>query len=179
MHPLKTLVEEHKLVMKMLDALRALAVTVDRAGKIAPEKFDYAVKFLREFLDTYHWGKEERVFFAMLQARGISRRDRIVDVLLADHRQGREYISAIAAGLENYKNGQVRGITEAAEQIHKLGGLISKHVAKENTSLLPVAVKMLSDADYSAMSVKFENIAKETIGIDAVTRYEGIIEKIT
>jgi len=178
MLPLKKLVQEHMLIMKMLDALRGLAASAGSGGKISAEKLDYAAKFLMEFIGRFHFGKEEEVFFPYLESMGMGRHDRIIEVLLSDHQQARQYASTFAGAIENYKKGQARALIEAAETIYKYCGLVSKHIEKENKTIVLQAAQTLKEQDYIELSKRFEKIEHETIGANALEKYEGLVEKI-
>jgi hemerythrin-like domain-containing protein len=178
MLPLKKLVQEHMLIIKMLDALRGLAALAGSGGKVSVQKLDYAAKFLQEFIGRFHFGKEEEAFFPYLESMGIDRHDRIIEILLSDHQQARQYVSTLVGAIENYKKGQARALIEAAETIYKYCGLISKHTEKENKTIVLHAAQTLKEQDYAELTRRFEKIEHETIGKNALEEYEGLVEKI-
>jgi hemerythrin-like domain-containing protein len=65
-----------------------------------------------------------------------------------------------------------------SETFHKYGGLVSKHISSENTTLFPVAVKLLTEENYNCINRQFADFTSRTTGGNFLEKYEGIIEKI-
>jgi hemerythrin-like domain-containing protein len=62
---------EHKIVLKVLDAVRHEAQSIADTGKLNVEKLDKILDFFRVFVDQCHHGKEEEYLFPTMQKRGI------------------------------------------------------------------------------------------------------------
>jgi hemerythrin-like domain-containing protein len=63
------LIEDHKLMLRVLDVLDEMASRVEREHDVNQEDVEDVVDFLRGFGDSYHQGREEGVLFpALLRA---------------------------------------------------------------------------------------------------------------
>src|SRR5512137_183496 len=99
MDAIDLLMEEHQLILRALDALDAFTADVSRGGDDRAELARF-VRFIREFADTRHHGKEEDILFKAMVAAGFSTESGPVAVMPMDHEAGRAHVGVLAAKAE-------------------------------------------------------------------------------
>lgn len=179
MIPLRMLFDEHKVIIKMTRVLKDMAVFIDTSRQISNEKLEHTVKFLKEFIGGFHIAKEEKFLFPMLRTKVVSGSQRMIDVLLYDHEQLSVYLSDIIKAMHEENQARVVNLLKISEIFHKYSAFLSKHITNENTTLFPIAAKLLSEVNYTDLNKQFVDFELKTIGQDACGRYEGIIERLT
>ena len=85
------LMEEHRVIERVLTALQRAADRVAEGARIRPSFFLNAAFFIKNFADGCHHRKEEGVLFVAMQESGIPREGGPVGVMLAEHEQGRAF----------------------------------------------------------------------------------------
>ena len=69
MDAIDLLMDEHQLILHSLDALEAFTVEMAQGGDDR-EELSRFVRFIREFADARHHGKEEDILFRAMVAAG-------------------------------------------------------------------------------------------------------------
>jgi hemerythrin-like domain-containing protein len=145
MDAIELLMQEHQLILRSLDALDAFTVGLSRGGEDKAELSRF-VRFIREFADARHHGKEEDVLFAAMVAAGFPRGGGPIAVMLMDHEAGRAHVGVMAAAAEQAEpwNAQARAATVAAARGY--AELLRGHIRKEDHILYPMARQRLDEA---------------------------------
>jgi len=177
-HPLKILFEEHKLILRMNSKLKDAAVSISIRKDMPQERLDAAMRFIKEFIHDFHFEKEEKILFPALSLKGVGEKYKILEVLYNDHEQIEKYFLEVDSLMKDSHQARSVNLVQIGETLHKYGGLISKHIANENETLFPIAVKFLSDANYTKMEKDFSDFTIKTVGKDYRDKYEDIMEKI-
>src|SRR5512132_3975875 len=95
MDAIETLMTEHRLIERALDALVAFADEVRRKSSDEREELGRFVTFIREFADAHHHGKEEDILFAAMVQAGFPKHGGPIAVMLMEHDQGRALVRAL------------------------------------------------------------------------------------
>jgi hemerythrin-like domain-containing protein len=142
--PIQVLMDEHRVIEKVLDALERAADLEVPSGF-----YDRALEFCSAFADACHHAKEEDRLFPLLEERGIPRERGPVGVMCEEHVQGRAYIQqmrdAAAAGDFN----RVRRVSLMYV------GLLRDHIAKEDNVLFAMARDVLGKGDLEKLAAEF------------------------
>jgi hemerythrin-like domain-containing protein len=144
MDAISLLMEEHQLILRSLDALDAFAGKVARGGG-DPAELERFVRFIREFADARHHGKEEDILFRAMVAAGFPREGGPIAVMLMDHDAGRAHVAGMArhAGPAASWTGADRAaVVEAATGYTDL---LRGHIMKEDQILYPMAQQRLHE----------------------------------
>ena len=89
------LVDEHKLILRMLTVLERNAALTQAGGYTTYQFYLDAVDFIRNYADRFHHAKEEDVLFEALVANGMPRENSPVAAMLLEHDQGRAFVRAM------------------------------------------------------------------------------------
>lgn len=147
MDAISLLMQEHQLILRALDALEAFAGEL--AGSTArpedPAELARFVRFIREFADARHHGKEEDILFDAMVSAGFPRGAGPVGVMLAEHDAGRRYVAAMAARVEQAAPWTEADRAAVVEAARGYASLLRSHIAKEDRILYPMARQHLGE----------------------------------
>jgi len=163
MNPIQVLMDEHRLIERVIDAL------VGYVGREAPPREDLGgfVRFIRGFADAHHHGKEEDILFTAMSGQGMPTDMGPLGVMLAEHDEGRGYTAALAdlaAGDGAWEAEERKRLLWAAKSY---AALLRAHIQKEDQVLYPMADQMLPPEVWEAIEREFlafeedaENVAR-------------------
>src|SRR6516165_2719161 len=92
------LTQEHKLILRALDVMDALAIVIDRGGKVNEQGVDKLLDFFRWFADGHHQAKEETILFPALKVAA-TEEDRPIQHMMFEHNQERRSIEDLETDL--------------------------------------------------------------------------------
>lgn len=162
--PIAVLVGEHRNIERVLTALEHFAALV-HAGRDHAELRDF-VRFLREYTDHAHHGKEEDVLFAVIVEEGLFPVDMgPVTVMLDEHEQGRRATRELAelAELTTLTDADRRHLVEVASGYV---ALLRHHIAKEDGVLFPLAGARLDPGVLERVGQQFDRFSLDRAGAD-------------
>lgn len=81
--PTQFLVDEHAVIVRVLDAVEAVARRDDDPMDV--EFFEKAIEFFACFADKCHHAKEEDLLFPVLEQRGVPRDGGPIGCMLSEH----------------------------------------------------------------------------------------------
>jgi hemerythrin-like domain-containing protein len=157
----KALVNEHKLIVRMLAVLERNALRTSRG-----EYCDY----------RFHHAKEEDILFEALVNNGMPSANSPVAAMLMEHDQGRAYVRA----MEEAAKAALAGTTgqDAAIALNAVSylELLREHIAKEDDILYPLAERLIPEemrdgiiAGYAAAE------GRSAVGFEK--RYEEVVAR--
>jgi hemerythrin-like domain-containing protein len=173
MKAIQELRNEHEGIKRMLRILDAVAGRVEDGDRTVHKDVDSIMEFLSVFADKCHHGKEEDHLFPALEKAGVPREGGPIGVMLAEHVQGRGFISDMKAGIEGGKD--VNKFASAA------GGyidLLTRHIDKENNVLFPMAEGRIDEAEDARLMAAFEKLERERIGPGRHEEFHGLLKRL-
>ena len=132
--------QEHKLILRALDVLDALAASMEARGEFDEDAVDRVLDFLRWFADAHHQAKEETILFPAIKAAA-GAQDRPVRHMMFEHEQERQSIEDLE---KDVRLGKLSDFVAAA---NKLISTLRNHIYKEDQLLFPEADSLLSRQD--------------------------------
>lgn len=169
---------EHKIVLKVLDAVRHEAQTIADTGKLNVEKLDKILDFFRVFVDQCHHGKEEEYLFPTMEKRGIPADKGPIPVMLHEHMGGRNTVKAISEALDRARQGDAAATMAVSANLAILDDHLRSHIGKENEVLFPMADKVFTPEDQQALIASFEKHEAEEIGEGVHERYHQLAHEL-
>lgn len=157
MNPIETLVDEHELIVRILDALESWSDAL--SGEDAGERPELArfMTFIREFVDPIHHGKEEDILFVTMGDHGFPKEHGPIGMMVHEH--------GIARGLIQTMHGLAQcsapWTPAEREQAKRAAGsyseLMRQHIDKENHVLYPMAEARLPGSALQDMAARFDH----------------------
>lgn len=170
----KALVDEHKLILRMLAVLERNAHAT-AAGTFTDYRFYLdGVDFIRNYADRYHHAKEEDVLFEALVKNGMPRENSPVAAMLMEHDQGRAYVKAMEAAAQAVLAGEAGWEREIAENALAYVALLREHIAKEDEILYPLAERVIPEAAREGI-VEGYRVAEERTAEGFARSYEKLV----
>lgn len=164
------LMEEHRVIERVLTSLERAAVRLDNGEAVRTAFFIDAADFITGFADGCHHRKEEGALFTALVDAGMPRQVGPVAVMLAEHDQGRAYTRGMRAAAERLQAGDRSARADVVKNALGYVDLLRQHIGKENEILFPMAAQMIPQGQQAGLVDRFEAIEHEETG-------EGIHEK--
>jgi hemerythrin-like domain-containing protein len=160
------LMREHGVLRRALLVYRQSARTLRTSpASVPPAALNQTAMLFRTFGEDYHERRLEEpfIFPAVRQAGGAA--PGLVDVLLAQHRRGREITDYMLSVTQGGSIGS-GGAEPAARAMDAMVLMYEEHMAREDTVIFPAWKEVLSGAQYDELSDRFEEIEHQMFGTD-------------
>jgi hemerythrin-like domain-containing protein len=154
-HALTIIRGEHQALGAVVDALGHVADEIVR-GKLTPDyKLLWSViYYIEEFPETLHHPKEEAVLFPLIRQRS-NALDAALDDLAHQHHNSRPHLDALKTLLGRME-AEIPGAAEAFnEKVQSYSGFQFKHMAQEESVVLPHAIQVLLPSDWDQVAESF------------------------
>ncbi len=155
-HPVETLMSEHRVIERGLDSLDSLSAGLSRTAPAVRVRLGELVRFFREFADRVHHAKEEDRLFTALAAHGFSNQSGPVFVMLSEHEAGRAHVTRLA----EVAGGDGPLTAEEVETVRDHGTafsiLLRGHIQKEDNILFPMAAQVLQPPVVAELRTAFD-----------------------
>ena len=136
--PIETLMQEHRAIERVLDALCVFASAAASGGDADPADLPRFVDFIRELADRKHHAKEETILFVAMTDNGFPREAGPIAVMLHEHEVGRALVAQLvpiaprAAWTDDDRAVIARVATEFSD-------MLRAHIQKEDNILYTMA----------------------------------------
>lgn len=171
------LTREHKVILKVVEGLRGLAVFLRAGRQVDVALLRDAVTFMREFADRCHHAKEEDLLFPAFVAHGVPLHGCPIDALLHEHQKGRDLVGQIADATDAYAAGRQGAGDAIADAIDGIVAVYPNHIWKEDEMVFPMAAHLLPDEARAELYAQFEDVEAKNPA-DAHERFHQIAERI-
>ncbi len=175
---IETLMEEHRLIERVLGSLETFACEMESGGSAPRETLSGYAEFFSNFADKCHHGKEEDRLFALMAQNGFPTEHGPIGVMLADHQEGRGHVKALAAlaGGSGPWSGEER--IEAVRQARDYISMLRSHIIKEDNILYPMALQAIKGEQMDQLAESFEAFEHEVMGAGAHERFHALAERL-
>ena len=182
MQPIAPLMIEHRLIERMvhlmrqdLERIRANILVDPEFAFVDPVFIDVAVDFIRTYADRCHHGKEEDILFAELADKPLPPDlKKILDELLEEHKQAREYTKELVKAKENYLRQEPEAVNQILHYLDKITAMYPKHIIKEDQYFFIPCMEHFTAEEKDAMLEKMWEFDRKMIH----ERYEGVVAGI-
>jgi hemerythrin-like domain-containing protein len=170
------LMREHGVLRRAILVFRACAGRLTAGQIVDAQALHRAAQLFRNFGEDYHEKKleEDNIFPQVKKAGGEAAA--LVDVLLIQHRRGREIISYVL----DATNGSTFDNKVMANALQSFELMYEHHAAREDTILFPAWKKAIGAHEVEEMGDRFEDIEKAQFGgdgFDMAVKQIGEIEQ--
>lgn len=178
MTPTQILVQDHDLILRVLDAAEREVQYIDQHVSVRAERVEKMTDFFRNFADRCHHAREEKRLFPMMQKRGMPVDGGPIAVMLQDHDIGRNHIGNVIRALPQARAGNSLEIEAVKENLSAFVTMLRMHIMKENNVLFPMADRMLSPEDQQQLLQEFAEAERNEIGKEVIAQYHQMAEEL-
>jgi hemerythrin-like domain-containing protein len=154
------LIQEHKLILRALDVLDAMASLIADNRSVEQPDVSKILDFLRWFGDAHHQAKEETILFPALK-EAASAQERPIEHMHHEHEQERSFVERLESDLRLAK------FSNAVAIANQMSSTLRNHIYKEDRILFETVDAALSPEEDAAVFERltaFETDAdKETL----------------
>jgi len=149
------LMNEHQLILRMIEVMRAKMEAVSRGDDIQPAFVDIVVDFIRTYADHCHHGKEEDILFRDLAMKPLSPEDaEAMQRLIDDHVWARGKTRELVAASERYFGGDEDALADLKAASLELADFYPGHIEREDSGFFRRAVGYFTRDERDAMSAE-------------------------
>jgi hemerythrin-like domain-containing protein len=162
---IQILMDEHRSIERMLDALETFALGLER---LEPETQRSSLRefatFFRDYADGLHHAKEEDRLFVAMVDHGFPKDQGPIAVMLHEHVLGREHVGSLGAAGERNGALSAEECASVRHHAHAYAAMLRAHIQKEDQILYPLAERAIPRDAMARMDEEFE--ASTTAGRD-------------
>jgi hemerythrin-like domain-containing protein len=152
---------EHRVIESVIAALDVAADRIDAGGTVRPGFFVDAVRFITDFADGFHHGKEEGALFAALSRCGMPLDNGPVGVMLYEHGRARELTAGLRDATARWAAGDTDAPATVVDHARAYGELLTQHIFKEDNILFPMAARVIPPGDEQAILDEYRRLEQE------------------
>jgi len=173
------LMNEHRIIERVLDALEVAARRVESGLPVPPEYFLEAADFIAGFADGCHHRKEEGVLFLELAASGMAIDQGPIAVMLNEHDQGRTFTRAIREAAHTMAEGDPSAGRALVANVLGYVALLHDHIIKEDEVLFPLADHLIPPDRHDQVLAAFARVEHLEAGPEAHQKYLDLADRLT
>ncbi|MDD5088771.1 MAG: hemerythrin domain-containing protein [bacterium] len=177
--PINTLMNEHRVIERVLDALEQFCESLAMNGKEDRAALARFAEFFQRFADSFHHGKEEDILFAAMTQHGFSSDFGPVAVMLHEHEQGRGAVKILRSAGANPNadwDEDERNCVIAATREYIV--MLRAHIQKEDQILYPMAQQHIPYAVMTNMGRTFAEYDGEKTADGTAQRLLDLAEEL-
>jgi hemerythrin-like domain-containing protein len=168
------LMQEHRVIERVLTALETAANRAEAQEPIRPSFFTDAADFIRNFADGCHHQKEEGVLFKAMEAAGMPSDDGPIAVMLSEHEQGRAHTRAMADAAAKWDAGDDEARRTTVTAARAYAALLREHILKEDSVLFPMAAHTIPQGKHASVSEDVERVERTEAETGAHRKYREL-----
>jgi len=163
MTPVEELMHEHQHILKVVNALKILADRIEQGDVVDIELLHGAGRFLYEFADVCHHGKEEAVLFPAMERSGVPEQGCPLGALRSEHTAGRRMVASFRKSVEAYASNREVARAGLVSDIAAIAKFYPDHIWKEDDMVFPMVDRLFEPEDLEQLRVDFDK-AEEELG---------------
>lgn len=164
MKAIDVLMDEHRVIERVLISLEAEADRLAHGETVRPGFFLDAADFASGFADKCHHQKEEGVLFPAMTTHGVPATGGAIEMMLDEHEAGRAYVRQLRNAAGQLASGDPDAVRQIIAAARGYAALLRDHIEKEDEVLFPMAAEMIPEPVHDEVMAMFESIEKEDTG---------------
>jgi hemerythrin-like domain-containing protein len=172
------LMQEHRVIERVLFALERAATRLSRGEDVYLRFFIGTSVLINGFTNSYHDKKEEAVLLPVMYEHGLPKDSGLVAMMLAEHEESQRLSHRLRQATERLQSGDIRARDQVVLSALGYVSLIRRHIKEEDEVLFPLIEKILSPEQQQRISealVRFEN---EENGMEVEEKYYGLADRL-
>lgn len=158
MRSVDLMIEEHRLIERMLRVLEDSAAILGRGGSVPAAMLDGMLEFIRVYADAGHHAKEEDIFFPALAGHGIVPEASAIGAFQAQHEAGRLIVRRMLDARQRMAGGDADARRGFAESAHDYVALLQEHIRLENRLFAEYAEDAFSAQEDAALRARMDDV---------------------
>jgi hemerythrin-like domain-containing protein len=156
MKPIGPLMQEHRLIERMVKILERELKKIKETDKVDTNTILLGVDFFRTYADRTHHGKEEDILFRDLAKKKLStEHKKIMDTLVEDHVFARKTVGALIDATTRFIHGNNGSIKEIISNLEKLVALYPRHIYVEDKEFFYPILEYFTKEEQEVMLQEF------------------------
>jgi hemerythrin-like domain-containing protein len=172
------LMDEHRIIERVLGALEQAAALADEGQPVRPGLFLEATDFIRDFADGSHHHKEEGVLFGAMIEAGVPVNGGPIAVMLAEHEQARDLTRAMREAAEQWASGDEQARRRATRAAHSYAALLRQHIAKEDQILFPLADRTIPAEKHDQVLLDYSSVEPMDVRAAVHAKYVALADSL-
>lgn len=151
------LLEEHRLIERLLNLLEDSAGRLERGEPVPPSMLSGMLEFVQVYADAGHHGKEEGLFFPALAARGLEPDESAIGAFRAQHEAGRALVREMRDALPAAGRGDTASAQAFAASARDYVALLREHIRLEDDLFVRYALEYLTADEDAALRARMDD----------------------
>ena len=172
------LMQEHRLIERVLDALEAATSHLVRGHQVRPGFFLDAAAFIAGFADGVHHHKEEDVLFGAMGGAASPEAGGVVEMMLDEHQEARFLSRGIREAAHSLQAGDDSARVPLVKNVQRYVALLRDHIEKEDEMLFPMADELLSPEAQDRLLRGIERIELEEGAAGVPQKFLALAEQL-
>lgn len=175
---IQILMDEHRVIERVLASMETFLGRMDEGIEGERASLSDFVRFIKEFADRCHHGKEEDRLFQAMCDHGFSREFGPVATMLHEHGVGRGHVAALSAVAEG--KGRLGEVDKEDVKLHAMAfiRLLREHIQKEDQILYPMAQNMVPRPVMEGLAAEFEEFEKNVMGAGEHQKLHDLADRL-
>ena len=172
------LMDEHRVIERMLEVLEVAAGRAERGDPVRPGLFLEAADFIMNFADGSHHHKEEGVLFKAMIDAGMPMEGGPIAVMLSEHEQARAYTRSLREAAERWEQGDDLARRQVAQVTASYAMLLRQHIAKEDRILFPMADQAIPASQHGQVLDDFATVESDEERMAVYAKYSSMADSL-
>ncbi len=169
--------DEHRSLAAVVHALQFLAGQMEKGSKPDAALLGAIAHYLLQFPEKLHHPAEERYLFDPLRAKTAESRD-VLDRLAAEHAAGAEREAKLLAALNALAVDTPDAVAGFCRAVSEYATFYWAHMMTEETLILPLAERILDEAEWAAAAEGFASNHDPMYGPDTASQFDALFQRI-
>ncbi|MBI5108603.1 MAG: hemerythrin domain-containing protein [Rhodocyclales bacterium] len=169
--------DEHRSMAAVVHALEFLAKRIVKGGTPDMTLLGAIVHYLTQFSERLHHPAEDKYLFAPLRTRTRESGD-VIDALEIEHQASEERAASLSTALNRLAARAPGADREFLGVVDRYAQFYWGHMMREETLILPLAERVLSDADWEAALEGFRSNHDPMYANDTANEFETLFRRI-
>jgi hemerythrin-like domain-containing protein len=155
------MIEEHRLIERMLRVLEDSAEILERGGTLSPGMLEGMLEFIQLYADAGHHAKEEDIFFPALAAHGVLPDASAIGAFQAQHESGRLLVREMLRVLPSASRGEKAACQAFAGGAQEYVALLRAHISLENRHFAEYAEEYFTPEEDAALRARMDAVDRD------------------
>ena len=179
MNSIELMMEEHKLIKRMLVVVRKFSIKVLNNEEVDYNDFNIVIDFVRNYADKHHHNKEEVILFKKMgEVLGERIANGPIMGMLVEHDLGRLFMRNLEVALEKFQAGDSDSRVDIIANAIAYTDLLNRHIDKEDTAIYTFAQKRLSVEQLAEIDTLCFDVETEATKNGLQDKYIEVLSKL-